>query len=358
MSFNLQLAIDAAFKAADDEIAALKSQIVDLEHQGELLLAAVDKAEKREVELNEDIIALELDIALLKTRVAELEAGGGNNPAPQPEPEPEPEPETPPVTGLKWPKTADTGPRAGVKLAAYTGPMNITKAGTVISGKIISGTLQISADDVTIEDCRVKATSQYAIWQSDGFKKATVRYCEIDGTGSSRMVGIALQADALIEHNDIHGMVIGIQTWGNRPVIRKNYIHDLAELSTNPDHRHFDGIHNIGASEFLFENNAIIMPSSNGGTAAIFVSAQNAAIRGGKLVNNLCVGEAAWTVSVEKSKRGLSGVEITGNYVENGIYGAINNDTAGGATESGNVTWNDKQPSSVPEAVKAWRAAA
>ena len=344
-------------------LALIEADYLAVEEQRDLLSDSASKLTIANAALKADISARDATIATLQARIKELEnptgptgptgstgatgstgstgsTGGTGNP------------------NIQWPKSHNTGPQGGAALTAYTGPMVIKQDGTVISRKIINGTLQIDANNVIIEHSIVKATSRYGIWQNDNFKGVTVRYCEIDGTGSSKMVGIALQADAVIEYNDIHGMVIGIQQWGNNQIVRKNYIHDLAEKSTNQDDRHFDGIQNLGASNFDYDNNAIVMPSSNGGTAAIFVSAQNGAIKNGKIRNNLCTGEAAWTVSLEKAGRGLSAVELTGNHVEAGIYGPINNDTAGGAKESGNVTWNDKQPATVPAPVKAWRAAA
>lgn len=355
MSFNIQ----AAFDAYDAERESL---IADLEHQAELLLAAADKAKADLLAAQQTITAknseiasknaaiadLEAEIDRLEARIKELESG---TPAPQPEPEPEPEQ---PAPNVQWPKSHNTGPRAGVVLSAYTGPNVITKAGAKISGKIINGPIEIKADDVVIEDCRQTTKTNYGIYQTSG-KRAIVRYNEIDGSGSSAVVAIALQADALIEGNNIHGMVLAIQQWGTNMTVRGNYIHDLAETSSNPDKRHFDGIQNLGASGFLYENNAIEMPPSEGGTASIFVSGQNGTINGGKIINNLCTGEPAYQVYIEKSRRGVSNVEITNNYIENGIYGPIANDA--GAKESGNVTWNDKQPATVPAPVKAWRAA-
>ncbi|MGB3832750.1 MAG: hypothetical protein WA975_12915, partial [Mesorhizobium sp.] len=41
---------------------------------------------------------------------------------------------------------------SGTTLTAYTGPMTITKAGTVIEGQIINGSLTILAPDVIIKN--------------------------------------------------------------------------------------------------------------------------------------------------------------------------------------------------------------
>lgn len=350
MSFNLQLAIDAAFKAADDEIASLKSQIVDLEHQGELLLAAVDKAEKREVELNEDIIALELDIALLKTRVAELEAGGGNNPAPQPEPEPEP---APPATKPKWPKTTDTGPKGN--LTNRVGGLLVNRDGDVIENLNITDTITVNANNVTIRNCRIKTAAWYGIIQNDGSSNLTVENCEIDGRGSSGMTGIAIQSGSTIRGCNIFGMVIAIKVWGSNCTIEGNYIHDLAEKSTNPDARHFDGIAMLAGSNLTVRNNAIIMPAQNGGTAATFIASQQGAVSNVKVLDNLLTGQASYTAYAAKEGYAMSGVVYDGNYIEKGIYGYILNSS--GAQDTNNVKWDDAKDA-VPEPVKAWRAAA
>lgn len=326
MAANLQQFVDDALKAKDDQISVRNAKIA--EHE-----ATIDQ-------LREQIEALQ-------ARIDELEDG-----APAPQPEPEPETPQPPST-LMWPKSVATGYKGS--LTAYTGPMEITKDGTVIENKRINGTLTVKAKNVIIRNSLVKVASYYGILQDDGSTNLTVENVEVDGTGSSGMTGIAIQAGSTIRRCNIHGMVIGIKTWGSNFTVEDNYIHDLAETSSNPDKRHFDGIANLGASNGIIQRNAIIMPLKEGGTAAVFLSSQQGAVSNVKVLNNLLGGQASYTAYAEKAGKAMSGVVYDGNYIEKGIYGYILNTS--GAQDTNNVKWDDATQAA-PAEVQAWRAAA
>ncbi|NGN93040.1 DUF4082 domain-containing protein [Nocardioides sp. KC13] len=57
-----------------------------------------------------------------------------------------------------FPNPATTGVPTGVRLTPYTGPCNITAAGTVIDGKIVNCTLNVRAADVTIRNSVINGT--------------------------------------------------------------------------------------------------------------------------------------------------------------------------------------------------------
>ncbi|MFI5908256.1 hypothetical protein [Dactylosporangium sp. NPDC051541] len=57
-----------------------------------------------------------------------------------------------------FPGPDNTGVPAGVKLAKYPGPCSITKAGTVISAKLVQCDLEIKAANVTIEKSQIDGT--------------------------------------------------------------------------------------------------------------------------------------------------------------------------------------------------------
>ena len=133
-----------------------------------------------------------------------------------------------------------------------------------------------------------------------------VEFCEFDGTGSSRTYAMALGGgNSSITNCDIHGMVIAIGVWGTLN-ISDNYIHDLAEASSDPDARHFDGINLFaGGNGTVIDHNTIAMPGTNtgGGTAAVFISAQFGNIDDVTVSNNLLYGGASYTVYVEEALR-------------------------------------------------------
>ena len=65
-------------------------------------------------------------------------------------------PKTPAAKQGGFPTTANTGVPAGVTLSTYNGPMTITKAGTVIDAKKITGQLNIRAKNVVVKRSQVK----------------------------------------------------------------------------------------------------------------------------------------------------------------------------------------------------------
>ena len=239
------------------------------------------------------------------------------------------------------PDATTTGVQSGVTLTNYTGPMTIKTAGTVIESKIINGTMTVNADNVTFKNCVFQNFSNYGII-SENSDNTHVEFCEFDGTGSSRTYAMALGGGtSSIISCDIHGMVIAIGVWGTVN-ISDNYIHDLAEASSDPDARHFDGINLFaGGNGTVIDHNTIAMPGTNtgGGTAAVFISAQFGNINDVTVSNNLLYGGASYTVYVEET-RGyqITNVSLTDNYVEKGQYGYYNI-VGNTPVMSGNVTW-------------------
>ena len=78
------------------------------------------------------------------------------------------------------PDATTTGVPAGTTLTAYTGPMTITTPGTVIEGKIINGTLRVTAANVTIKNCVIQ---NYGFWgiDAEGAANITVQNCDFTG---------------------------------------------------------------------------------------------------------------------------------------------------------------------------------
>jgi hypothetical protein len=349
MAFNIQEAIDSAIAAA--VAAALAADAAT----DEVTLAAVRAQAVADIQaaLNADAAAdavvlasKDAQIATLQARIAELEAGEIETPPPPP----------PPAT-TTWPK-GNAGVQDGVTLTNYTGPMTVTANGAVIENKIINGTLTVRGNNVTIRNCRVQNFQWYGIMQDVDFGSTNLRIenCDINGLGASRTTGVALGGgNTALIGCDITGMVIAVKVWGP-VVIRGNYIHDLNEPSSNPDDRHFDGIALHGGGNSTIENNAIIMPPSNGGTAAVFITCQEGNTSNVTVNNNLLMGQPSYAMyAVEEGRGTMSGIVITNNYIDRGIYGHILID---GHTpvQTGNVLWNEGVDPT-PAAVAAWKSA-
>lgn len=88
---------------------------------------------------------------------------------------------------VRKPGPANTGPGAE-SLTAYAGPMTITTPGTTIASKVITGTLTIAADDVTITTCRLEAVPNvgtYLIQRTGTPARFVITDSILDGKGIS-----------------------------------------------------------------------------------------------------------------------------------------------------------------------------
>jgi hypothetical protein len=246
------------------------------------------------------------------------------------------------------PDATTAGVQAGVTLTNYTGPMTITTPGAVIENQIINGTLTVAADNVTIKNCIVQNFSNWGILDSNNAVNTRVEYCTIDGSGSSKTTGLGVGGgtNSAIIGCDIKGMVIAINMFGSAE-IRDNYIHDLAEASSDPADRHFDGIRAM-TSGAVIEHNTISMPTGAGGTAAVFIKTEWGPIDGVQVKDNLMTGDPSYTLYVESTTSPITNATVENNYVDRGIYGYFNvvNSTP---IMSNNVQWNnDTDPTPYP----------
>lgn len=240
------------------------------------------------------------------------------------------------------PDATTAGVQAGVSLKTYNGPMTITQDGAVIENVIINGTLTIDADNVTIKNCVIQNFGYWGVLQNDGVKNVRVEYCDIDGTGSTRTSGLGVGggSNAAIIGCDIRGMVIGIQLFG-AATVKDNYIHNLADTSTNIDDRHFDGITLFAGGGNVIEHNTIMMPTNNGGTAAVFIKTEFGSIDNVTVRNNLMTGDPSYTVYVEDTDKGnITNVLVENNYVERGGYGYFNI-VGNSPVVRNNIMWQD-----------------
>lgn len=263
---------------------------------------------------------------------------------------------TPPYTPAMWPTKYTTGVQSGITLTNYTGSMTVSVNGTVIENKIITGQLEIHADNVTIRNCKFNGISASYQLLNEANVGLLVEYCTFEGLGSSKMQ--AIQTDGgTVQYCNISGMVIGIRIT-KTATIRHNYIHDLAELSQDIADRHFDGIVCLIAAgkDSIIHHNAIVMPTPQGGTAAVFLSTQ---FGPGQMTNvsvtdNLMLGAPSFAGYAESSTYGMSGVVYDGNYMQRGDYDYILNTS--GATDTRNTKWiGGVDPT--PQPVLDWIAA-
>ena len=217
-----------------------------------------------------------------------------------------------------FPDASNTGVKAGVTLKS-SGSITVNTPGTVISGLDIKGMLIINAPNVTVENCRITADGWAVVKIKDGVSGTIIRDCEINGTGSNNDGQQGIWGSGTFLRNDIFNVENGITLDGGAPtVIQDNYIHNL-KASGSP---HYDGIQmDGGISNVVISHNTIF--NSWGAAGAIMMDNDFGPISNIKIENNHLAG-GSFTIYADgkfSSSDSISGVVISGNYIDPGQYG-------------------------------------
>jgi hypothetical protein len=229
-----------------------------------------------------------------------------------------------------WADATNTGVPAGVTLTA-SGDLVITKAGTVISGLDIHGTVYIDAPNVTLIDCKVTSASFSVVQIAQGVTGAVVQNCEINGVGTGNSGSNGINGQGTFTGNNIYNVENGINVTG-ASVIQNNYIHGL-QASGSP---HYDGIQiDGGVSNVTISHNTVI--NQWGQTSAVMIDNYFGPISNISVDNNLLSG-GGYTVYTDAQFTGgsISGVSFTNNHIGAGQYGTTDFNKAS-PTFTGNV---------------------
>jgi hypothetical protein len=236
---------------------------------------------------------------------------------------------------LGYPDASNTGVPAGTSLTPTPG----FTAGTnnaVYSGLDISGTVRVTATNVTIKNSRISHVDYFGIDMEPG-GSATIQDVEIDcgGTNKKGIVDENFTAIRVNIHNCEDGAFVG-----EHATIRDSYIHDLA---TGPD-AHSDGIQAMDAINVTIEHNRIYGTD----TSAIFLNANT----GGPLARNTVVKDnllagGGWTlycpVDPSANVQILDNAFSTKFFPKVGGYGP-GSDCANDEILSGNVYYETGEP--------------
>ncbi|MFG3595137.1 Ig-like domain-containing protein [Bradyrhizobium sp. RDI18] len=233
------------------------------------------------------------------------------------------------------PDATTAGVKAGVTLTPYTGPMNITRDGTIIENMVINGQLTIDAANVTIRNCIIQSNGWWGIEGEDA-PNLRVEYCDIIG---GNLTNSGILGSGTFVGNDIRHVSIGIQLTDGASTVSSNYIHDLFYGSADP---HYDGVTLLGRqNHVVVEHNTISVPS-NGGTAAVFIKNDFGPINDVIVRDNLMLGDPSFTMYTDASTSNgaITNVLIENNYLDRGYYGYISV-TNSSPTIRNNVQWNN-----------------
>jgi hypothetical protein len=267
------------------------------------------------------------------------------------------------VAGQGWPDCADTGVPAGTSLRPMTSPAptrngdsevtEITKNGTVINGVNLTGSFDVWANNVTIENSRITTANWWGINLRQGYTGLRVLHDTIVGVvgqgidNGGEDYGVSSSGGNLeVGWTNISDVGEGIST--DSGYIHDNYVHDLQAFIPQDasDYEHTDDIISDGGSGLTVEHNTLLnqLPANLGASASVGLYADNGPPSDDVVEDNFVAGGAYAIYPGGPS--GTHGIDVEDNVFSTmywsggGIYGPVPGsywDAAGGNVWADNV---------------------
>ncbi len=255
-----------------------------------------------------------------------------------------------------YPDATNTGVPAGTTLTQQNGDITVTKPGTTISGVALNGTIDVDANNTTIEDSEITVDGTQAgcnspcggkgIWTKPGVTGTIIRHVTCHGgapTGDN-------VTEFCIQSNDSSTQVsyahlyncttgfVGPGTWSNSFVDQTG--------ATIPQEHYEDIYYGGGGGPLIVNHNTMLNPQ--GQTAVVFASVDFGNQTTLTITNNLMAGGGYMIYGGGSGNGGkvLGPVTITGNrfsrkyYPDGGYYGVDSYMTNSVTTWSGNI-WDE-----------------
>ncbi|MEY2404918.1 MAG: hypothetical protein QOD38_2469 [Acidimicrobiaceae bacterium] len=263
----------------------------------------------------------------------------------------------PPVPTLTtWPDATNTGVPAGKTLTS-SGAFTVTQDGTVVDGLDIDGCLVVRANNVTIQNTRVRQNGSCFGGAIDvGYSNhgIMIRDTEVDGRRMNALATLVGNSGYTCVRCNVHDGGQGFHVNYDVTII-DSYVHDLYGSGDS----HNDGILTNGGAHYVIRHNNISCDvrapgnaSTGGGcTGAVVLLGDFSAVSDAVIDNNLLNGGAfaLYAGSLpEKPFAHADNIRITDNkfgqriFPKSGIYGPVigYEAAAPGNVFSGN-TWAD-----------------
>ena len=220
-----------------------------------------------------------------------------------------------------FPDVENTGVVPGAALAPVSGTVTLSTAGQVYENKLVTGSITVTAPNVTIRNVKLVATDEgYGIrafgWNS-AVSNLTVENVEIDLNGHWETKGIAFDRYTLRRafiHNgsDCGHFGSGVVIEDSLCVIGPDANSDAWPDSTSfcNGTAHFDGFQSDGGSGITLRHNTIRNPC--GQTSAIAIFGDDAPNRDVTIQDNLLAG-GGYTLYCVASNGSISNETVTGN---------------------------------------------
>lgn len=247
----------------------------------------------------------------------------------------------------KYPDATCTGVPVGTALTAVSGDLTVTTDNAVVSGKNVSGCIEVMAVGVTVKNSKAKCieTANNTRARDPANPRLTIQDSEVDCGNKLGSTAIG-DRNINVYRTNIHGCENGFDM-DSDSIIQDSYIHDLFN-STSGD-PHTDGLQSGVGSNLTINHNTFYgfdagckwpnNGSCNGTSAVnIFNAASGPAVHDTTVSNNLLAG-GAYTLYCPRVS--TSNFKITGNHFSTiyspkvGEYGPSSD--CSNETQSGNV---------------------
>jgi len=223
------------------------------------------------------------------------------------------------ATAAVQPGSTNTGVPAGTKLTIHSGDISVTKAGTVLSGLDIRGSVLIHAANVVIKNSIIRGgaapTHNHCILVDTDSKGTNllVQDSEFAPTHvnvyQNNFCGSHFTANRINSHTGVDTMDIN----GGSVLVENSWFHGTTHYSVDPNHgggpSHNDAIQVTAGVGIKIINNTI----SGGANSALMIS-QDAGKVSSLTMSGNYIGEGSCSVRIDdKPLSGMSGISLTSN---------------------------------------------
>jgi hypothetical protein len=198
-----------------------------------------------------------------------------------------------------FPDLENTGVTPGTTLTPVNGTVTLSTPGMVYENRLVTGSITVTAPNVTIRNVKLVATDQYYGIRAFGWQHNTdgllVENVEIDLNGRKEIKGIAFDgytARKVFFHNGSDCAHFGSDVTIEDslcvigPDTNNDAWPDNTSFCNGPEH--FDGLQSDGGNNIVLRHNTIRVPC--GQTSAILMSTNTSAIRNVTIQDNLMAG--------------------------------------------------------------------
>ncbi|GAA0932538.1 hypothetical protein GCM10009558_045700 [Virgisporangium aurantiacum] len=241
-------------------------------------------------------------------------------------------PATPPTSPPGgWPSETTTGVPAGTALGTHTGDLRVDKAGQVVSDLLVTGTVTVTAPNVTIRRTRIVASGQFTVRQLPGATDLVIEDSEVSGAkGANVQYGIVQGASGLeVRRSHVHGVQQGIEA-ASKATITDSLIDGLVRSDSTT------GVAARGGTGLTIRHSVVVNPTAGGTAVAVYADngPQHTVI-----IDTSLLGGGQYTLHVGA---GVTDITVSGNrFTRSATAGPIRWDAAPpGNRWSGNA-WND-----------------